>query len=403
VAQLLGVRIQNYKTLADVSIGRLGANTAESDLSPVSCFIGKNGCGKSSLLDVFAFVSDCLREGVESACDKEQRGGFERLRTQGRTGPIKLTLHFKLNPQDRPIWYSLSIDERKGVPAVIAEHLKQATKGARRGQLKSFLDVTNGEGKVWAGDTLDGARRFAPVRLADHDKLAIATFGQLADHPRISGFRAYLESWYLSYFVPGDARRIPTTGAQRRLDRTGSNLGNVLQYMERQDPTALARTLREIAEAIPGLTKIATKKGEDNRLLLAFNEQGYRDPFFQYSMSDGTLKMFAYLLLLHDPDPPAFVGIEEPENGLYHQLHGQLSSKMLELTQSQGRTQLLVTTHSPYFVDTLQPDAVWTMQKKVDGTTMVRRASLVSGVREALEAGAPLGSLWYSNHLDLEA
>jgi len=296
------------------------------------------------------------------------------------------------------------VDSEDGIPRVAREELLQSSEGAKIGRLKKFLGVVAGVGEVWAGADVDGSDQGRQtVRLLDRDKLAIATFGQLADHPRIAGFREYLESWYLSYFVPGDARRLVTSGAQRRLDRTGANLGNVLQYMERQYGTDLKRILAEIATAIPGVETIKTRVSEDKRLLIAFSERGYKDPFFQYGMSDGTLKMFAYLLLLHDPEPPAFIGIEEPENGLYHKLHGQLSSELLSVTERfSGRTQILVTTHSPYFVDSLQPDAVWTMSKQADGTTRVVRASRVRGVKKLMESGIPLGNLWYSNHLDDE-
>lgn len=404
MAQLLGIRIQNFKSLADVKIGRLSSakKKREVDLAPVNCFIGRNGCGKSSLLDVFAFISDCLREGVEAACDKEHRGGFERLHTQGRTGPIAFTLYFRLTPESRPIQYAFAIDAENGIPRVTSEKLLQSSETARIGSLKKFLDVVGGVGEVWAGQAVDGSDRGKEVvRLVDRERLAIATYGQLADHPRIAKFREYLESWYLSYFVPGDARLLAASGAQRRLDRTGANLGNVLQYMERQHGPDLAKTLDEIAIAIPGVQKIHAKVTEDRRLLIAFTERGYQDPFYQYAMSDGTLKMFAYLLLLHDPDPPAFIGIEEPENGLYHKLHGELAERMRELVAKRaGAAQVLVTTHSPYFVDALQPEQVWKMTKQPDGTSTVVRAADLPNVKALIAEGIPLGSLWYSNELD---
>jgi predicted ATPase len=406
VAQLLGLRVKNFKSLADVTVGHLSyARDHQSYLSPVSCFIGRNGCGKSSLLDVVAFLSDCLREGIEAACDKEHRGGFDRLRTQGQRGPIRFELYFRLAPSDRPMKYEFAVHAPEGIPRIASERLFLSSERAQRGALRKFLEVEDGAGTVWAKDgdeTSDTGRQV--VHLTDLDRLAISTYGQLPDHPRIGAFRQYLESWYLSYFVPGDARRLPAVGAQRRLDRTGSNMGNVLQYLERQHGPKLATILQEIADVIPGIETIKTKASEDKRLLIEFSERGYLDPFFQYAMSDGTLKMFAYLLLLHDPEPPAFIGIEEPENGLYHQLHSLLSTQLLQLSdQFQGKTQILVTTHSPYFVNELQPEAVWTMSKQRDGTTKVVRANKIRGVSRMLREGIPLGSLWYSNHLDQDA
>jgi predicted ATPase len=400
VPRLLGIRIQNFKSLADVTVGRLRSGR-DGELDAVTCFIGKNGCGKSSLLDVFAFIADCLREGVEAACDKEHRGGFDRLCTQGKAGPISFELYFRLSADDRPMKYEFGVDAPAGIPRVAHERLFLSSEGAQIGTLGKFLDVKAGKGSIWLikGNTISKVGK-AQVALADLDKLAIATYGQLPEHPLIGAFRKYLESWYLSYFVPGDARRLAPSGVQRRLDRTGANVGNVLQYLERQHGERVKLILEEIADAIPGVTKIRTADSPDRRLLIEFSEAGYTDPFFQASMSDGTLKFFTYLLLLHDPDPPPFVGIEEPENGLYHKLHGVLAARLAELSaRSAERTQILVTTHSPYFVDALKPEQVWQMRKG-GGATTARRTADMPHVRALIEEGVPLGSLWYSNELD---
>ena len=90
--------------------------------------------------------------------------------------------------------------------------------------------------------------------------------------------------------------------------------------MEREHPKRFQSILKDIAERIPGIDKIATERTADGRLLLKFNDKGFQDPFYAQQMSDGTLKVFAYLLLLNDPTPPPFLCIEEPENGLYHKL-----------------------------------------------------------------------------------
>ncbi|HVR07492.1 MAG TPA: AAA family ATPase, partial [Thermoanaerobaculia bacterium] len=82
------MKIQNYRSLANVSLGQIGYGR-EEQLPSLSCFIGPNGCGKSTLLDAFGFMADCLREGVEAACDKPQRGGFSKLRTQGKVDAIR--------------------------------------------------------------------------------------------------------------------------------------------------------------------------------------------------------------------------------------------------------------------------------------------------------------------------
>lgn len=399
--KLLGIRIQNFKALADVSLGQTGYGRGDP-LPPFICFIGPNGSGKSTLLDAFGFLSDCLRDGVEAACDMSHRGGFRRLRTQGSTGPITFELYFRQDQGSRPITYSFAVDEVDGIPNVVSENLKQRRKNQKSGRPFTFLRLEAGTGEVWSGDAVavEGEESTArvDVRLDDPTRLGITTLGQLREHPRIVGLRAYMEGWYLSYFLPDAARRLPPTGAQKHLDRTGENLGNFVQYLLRTRPDAFGKVLARIAEIIPGVRNISCEESPDRRLLLRFDEQGYLDPFYQQSMSDGTLKLFAYLLLLEDPEPYAFIGIEEPENGLYHKLLGNLAREF-KRHASTGRTQVMVTTHSPYLVDALSPGDVWLIQKNDRGTVDATRTDTIPEITALVSEGLPLGSLWFSNHL----
>ena len=402
MAHLLGLRIQNYRSLADVTLGQVGYGQG-APLPALTCFIGPNGSGKSTLLDAFGFMADCLRDGVEAACDMPQRGGFSKLRTQGGGGAIRFDLYYRESLQARPITYSFAVDELDGLPVVVEETLRQRRKGQKHGRPFPFLRLEQGVGRVWAGDATEdeeGATSLE-IQLDDIGRLGITTLGQLKEHPRIVGLRSYIENWYLSYFIPDAARKLPPAGAQKHLDRTGENLGNVVQYMERAHQDRFQMVLDRIARKIPGIHSISHERSPDGRLLLRFNEQGYTDPFYQQSMSDGTLKMFAYLLLLEDPEPRPFIGIEEPENGLYHKLLEDLARELLRHAESsQGRTQILITTHSPYFVDALKPEQVWLMEKNDQGYTQVTRTADLPIIVEMVKEKIPLGSLWYSNHFE---
>jgi predicted ATPase len=400
MAQLEGIRIQNYRALKDVVLGKTFENRDDEPLPRMIAIIGANGCGKSTLMDALGFIGDCLRVGVEEACDQPHRGGFDRLKTRGQTGPIQFEIYYRESSSDRPISYSLHIDaDQKGRPAVVYERLRQRRKGSSRGQPYSFLEVRNGEGVAWAGEstaTEEGSESIA-VKLDDTTKLGVTTLGNLTEHPRIVSFRKFLEGWYLSYFTPDLARTLPVVGAQKHLSRKGENLANYLQHMERQSPKAFAEVLKQVSSKIPGITSITHKKSEDNRLLIQFNERGYEDPFLQQDMSDGTLKMLAYMLLFEDPEPAPLVGIEEPENGLHHQLLETLALQMKRHAEGSG-PQIFVTTHSPFFVDALTPEDVWILVKGQDGFSHISRASDTPTVRDLFKEGIPLGSLWFSNH-----
>ncbi|MBI3270935.1 MAG: AAA family ATPase [Planctomycetes bacterium] len=401
MARLLGIRIRNYRSFADLKLGQVKYAQGEQ-LPRFACFIGPNGSGKSTLLDAFGFVSDCLLEGVEAACDKPARGGFERLRRQGVKAPIMFEIFFEHEDAARPIVYELHIDLIEGVPKVVKETLRQRRSGETVGKPYYFLKLDRGRGKVWAGDYVGSGSddtKADRVTLADLNRLSIATHGNLAEHPRIVALRGYIEQWYLSYFIPDAARELPPAGAQKWLDRKGSNVGNVLQYFQRTYPDKFDALIVQVTRAIPGLKKITPEVSTDKRLLLRFDDAGYHDPFYQQSMSDGTLKMLAYAVLLADPQPRPFVGIEEPENGLYLELIEHLARQLVSHASSdKAPTQILVTTHSPYFVDPLKPEQVWRMRKDERGQATATRLVDLPGVREFTDQGIPLGAQWYSNH-----
>lgn len=428
MAKIEGFRVKNFRVLCDVTFGKLWKMQNAEPLTPMTTVIGKNGVGKSTLFDAFGFMADCLKSGVEEACDSRGRGGFEKIRSQGQSGPIEFEIYYKEDGNARPITYELAIDrDKSGRPCVRKERLRQRRKGQKCGWPFSFLILDDGKGIAWKGEiegkqiVEDPGNMDAPsiirrllneeleeesaqterVSLENNRILGIATLGSLKQHPRISAFRQFIEGWYLSYFTPDAARSLPLAGPQKHLNIHGDNLGNVVQFMEREQRDRFQRILDRIAKKIPGIDKIDTTLSPDGRLLLRFNDKGFRDPFYVQQISDGTLKVFAYLLLLEDPSPPPFICIEEPENGLYHKLLETLAVEFREhATGRKGGSQVFITTHQPYFVDALKPEEVWILEKGQDGFAIIKRASDDPIVKNLVEQELPLGGLWYSDYLD---
>lgn len=422
MATIEGFGVKNFKSLKDVSLGRIWDQLQNDPLTPMTAVIGKNGVGKSALFDAFGFLADALKFGVEEACDMRERGGFEKLRTQGQTGPIEFEVYYKAHTNVRTICYVLQIEaDETGRPYVLVEGMGEE---CGNGSLLFFLILKKGYGAAWKGnqgeqvdgtaegfdvyelmESLEEGKRHSQdaemIELEDRRKLGIATLGALKQHPRIAAFRRFIEGWYLSYFTPDAARSLPLAGPQRHLNVHGDNLGNVVQFMEREHPKQFQAILQEIAKRIPGIDKIATERTADGRLLLKFNDKGFQDPFYAQQMSDGTLKVFAYLLLLNDPTPPPFLCIEEPENGLYHKLLETLAHEFREHANRHDKgSQVFITTHQPYLVDALDPKEVWILEKGADGFSTIRRASDDPIVNNMVSEGLPLGGLWYSDYLD---
>ncbi len=427
MAKIEGFRVKNFKALKDVTLGRLWNQRKKQPLTAMTAVIGKNGVGKSALFDAFGFLADALKSGVEEACDARGRGGFERIRSQGETGPIAFDVYYREQGKAQPIIYEIAIEaDEFGRPYVLRERLRQIRQG-RSGQSHgwpfSFLMLDDSRGVAWKGEQAgrrldEGTEDFSfldfmasikaeesseteIIELEDRRKLGIATLGALKQHPRISAFRRFIEGWYLSYFTPDAARSLPLAGPQRHLNIHGDNLGNVVQFMEREHPRRFKAILKEIAATIPGIDRIDTERTSDGRLLLRFNDKGFQEPFYAQQMSDGTLKVFAYLLLLADPTPPPFLCIEEPENGLYHKILETLANEFRQHASGhRGGSQIFVTTHQPYFVDALEPQEVWILEKGADGFSTIRRASDDPIVNNMVAEGLPLGGLWYSDYLD---
>lgn len=425
-----GFRIKNFRTLKDVTLGKLWNTQKVLPLTSMTAVIGKNGVGKSTIFDAFGFLADCLKNGVEEACDLKGRGGFNRLRSQGQHDEISFEIYYKQDGKTLPITYELAIDlDSSNRPYVKKERIRQRRKGQKTGWPFSFLILNDGKGVVWKGKEIgrkidesineidmlklmndissskehEESKTTEIVELSDKRRLGITSLGALKQHPRISAFREFIESWYLSYFTPNAARSLPLAGPQRHLNSSGDNLGNVVQYMEREHPKKFKGILDRIATKIPGIDKINTESSPDGRLLLQFNDKGFSDPFYVQQISDGTLKVFAYLLLLEDPTPPSFICIEEPENGLYHKLLETLADEFrAHATGLKRSSQIFITTHQPYFVDALKPEEVWILEKGKDGFSTIRRASADPLINNMVAEGLPLGGLWYSNYLDSE-
>jgi predicted ATPase len=400
MALLEGFRVQNYRALRDVTLGKVYRGDSATPLTPLTAVIGKNGVGKSTLFDAFGFLADCLNHDVETACHMRQRGGFERLRSRGSSGPISFTVRYIEAPDAAPIEYLLKIDRDANNRAFVSHELLFREAVSSNDRELVFLEVAEGKGLAITTEETAETPEYH-FELNDSRQLSIAVLGVLKGHSRIRPFRDFLKGWYLSYFGPDAAREKPMSGPQSHLNERGDNLGNVVQFMLREHKDRFRSILAKIASKIPGIASIDVKETEDNRLLLRFNDGAFSDPFLADQMSDGTLKLFTYLLLLEDPDPPPLICIEEPENGLYHKLLEALAIELrAHATGEQTTSQVIVTTHNPYLIDALSPAEVWILEKGKDGFSTISRASDIALVRNLFGEGMPLGGLWYSDYLD---
>lgn len=384
VPRIEELQVENYRALKNLHL---------KDLTPLTVLLGPNGSGKSTIFDVFAFLSECFTEGLRRAWDR--RGRFKELRTRGAEGPIVIELKYRERPKTPLITYHLEVAESTSGPYLAREWL--AWRRGSSGKPFRFLDFEQGEGNVIQGEEPDESATRERERLEAPDTLAVNALGQLAKHPRVVSLRRFITGWYLSYLSADSARGVPEAGPQERLSETGDNLPNVVQYLRERHTDRLDEILQILRARVPRLDRVETEILADGRLLLRFKDAPFDQPILARYASDGTLKMLAYLTLLWDPEPAPLVGIEEPENYLHPKLLMGLAE---ECREAAARTQLLVTTHSPFFVNGLKAAEVRALHRDERGFTQARRVADIDVVQELVRHGGLLGDLWMEGYFD---
>ncbi len=384
VPRIESLRVERYRALRDLTL---------KDLTPLTVFLGPNGSGKSTLFDVFAFLSECFTQGLRKAWDR--RGRFKELRTRGTDGPIIIELGYR-EPGRPKITYHLAIDESSKGPVVAEEWLRW--KRGSFGAPFKFLDFHLGAGRVISGEEPDQEAERVDERLVSPEAIAVSTLGQFAKHPRVSALRKFVTGWYLSYLSADSARGLAEAGPQERLSASGDNLPNVVQHLKEQYPDRLSQILRTLAQRVPRLESVNADVMDDGRLLLQIKDTPFERPILARYVSDGTLKMLAYLTILNDPDPPQLIGLEEPENYLHPRLLPALAEECRKAT---SRSQLLVSSHSPFFVNALKSSEVWMLFRDEAGFTQARRAADMKGIEAFMSQGAALGDLWLEGHFEV--
>ena len=381
--QIEGIEIKNY---------RLFRNLTLSDLPRMTVVVGANGTGKSTLFDVFTFLKDALTENVSVAVAR--RGGFRELVSRDSTGPIELTIKFRESGR-RLVTYQLVIGSDEGRVVVEREVLRY--RRGQRGQPWRFLDFRRGIGTAITNESAygeEGAEEKREERsLDDPSILAIKGLGQFREFRVVSEFRSLIENWYISDFHIADARPSVEAGYAEHLSARGDNVALVAQYLYENHPDRFQQVLNTMRWRVPGVTSVEAKPTDDGRLVLRFQDGSFKDPFIARYVSDGTIKMFAYLVLLYDPKPHSLLAIEEPENQLYPELLQELAEEFRAYAQRGG--QVFISTHSPDFLNGAKLEEIFWLVKK-DGFSSVIRANQSENLRNLAMSEMP-GSLWKRN------
>lgn len=388
--QIEAIRLRNFRAFHDINM---------RDIPRFCVLVGANGSGKSTLFSVFAFLRDAMATNVTAALGKLGGSrGFEEVRSRGAKGPIEIELKLRTasaTGRSQLITYELHIDEVKGRPVVTLEILRY-----RRGSYGKpwhFLEFSNGTGEAVTNE-LDSVTDESQLKrekqtLKSPDILAIKGLAQFERFPAVVALGNLIENWHLSDFHISRARPEADAGYAEHLSREGENLSLVVEYLYKNHPAIFQKVLDKLRNCVPGISKVEAKTTEEGRVLLKFQDGAFEDPFLARYVSDGTIKMLAYLVLLFDPAPHPLLCVEEPENQLYPSLLWDLAEEFRSYGELGG--QVFVTTHSPDFLNAVHLGEVFWLVKQ-GGYTSVHRAKDDAQLKAYVDEGDQLGYLWNS-------
>lgn len=380
------IKIKNFKVFADAKI---------DDLPKMCVFLGANGSGKTTFFEVFGFLSDALKNNVTVAINK--RGGFKEVISRNSAGKIEFEIKFRNTEPKKGssplITYLLEIGENQGRIVIEREILKY--RRGNRGQPWHFLNFSLGQGTAIKNEEDYGKEGAEEEReeqeLDSPDILAIKGLGQFQKFKAVSSFRKLLEGWYVSNFQISSAQMVIDTGISEHLSPTGHNLAQVTKFIYDNHQEKFNIILKKLEERIPGIKKVDAVETQDGRIILKFQDGSFKDPFIARYVSDGTIKMFAYLVLLYDPEPYPLLAIEEPENYLHPELLFELAEELRLYSKRGG--QVFISTHSPDFVNALRINELFWITKN-NGYSKIIRARDDEMVNALYEEGDLLGYLW---------
>ena len=379
------IHLKNFKAFKDVEIKKI----------PKMCvFVGANGTGKTTLFNVFSFLKDALTDNVHVALTRLGGGrGFQEVKSRNSTGPIEIELKFRLTDKSPLITYSLKINEEDGRP-IIEREILQYRRGSK-GQPWRFIDFSKGKGQAVINEP-DQVIDEKELKREDHelkspDILALKGLAQFEKFPASKAIGDLLENWHISDFHIQQARPERESSYAEHLSKEGENLAMVTEFLYKRHSDIFQKIIKKLKQRVPGISEVDSKITEEGRVLLRFKDGDFHDPFLARYVSDGTIKMFAYLVLLYDPKPHPLLCVEEPENQLYPKLLYELAEEFREYARKGG--QVFVSTHSPDFLNGCELEEVFWLQKE-RGYTVVKRASDDEQITTYMNEGDKLGYLW---------
>ncbi|MCB9508357.1 MAG: AAA family ATPase [Myxococcales bacterium] len=389
------ITAKNFRSLGDVSVG----------LQPLSVLVGPNGAGKSNLLSVVRFLGDTARLDLDAAL--RQAGGFDRLRFRGAT---KRFFEIGVHSVVTEYAHAGAVDEYVLKVSPVLRH--SANRGlfvfARAERFRFKRTKGRGRRLTVEGSKLSVVDDGAGARAPRAGNLA-PTATALSTLPRLGeanggaalGKLANLLTSLRVFDVDVNLARQPqrTDRDSSKLAADASNLAAFLDYLRTDHPEVLARLEQDLRYVVPGFGSLVFDAvgGAASAVAVGFTETALPGTTALADASFGTVRALALLAMLHDPAPPPLTCVEEVDHGLHPHAIERIVERMREAT---ARTQLLVATHSPTFVNQLRAEELIVCERDPrTGATIAPAISTAEVAAMIEESPLGLGELWFSGAL----
>lgn len=357
------IRVQGFRRLRDVDL----------KLRPLNVLIGANGCGKTSLLDVFSLLSASAKGDLREMIS-DIAGIDSNLTTlRGVAGEKARFARCELDKQVQtlgyaPLKYSITFKPSKTSYEIPDESLTQQTDMTKSVPMK-HLEVMHGRVRYYDPNA---RQLMVPNWVYDPWESALSQVPNMYQEP--GTFRRTLGSSTHYHALDVSSRapvRLPQQMREAKLPGpNGEDLAACLYWMREADPDRFETIEDTLRVAFPSFERLNFPPVAAGLLAITWKEQDVKYPFYMHQLSEGTLRFLWLVTLLYSPGLTEVTLLDEPEVSLHPELLSILADCLRDASQ---RTQLIVATHADRLVRFLKPEEVVILDME-DGATTATRA-----------------------------
>jgi len=362
--------VENFLSLDGVKV----------DFGKLTILVGLNAAGKSNVIKALALLSGIGREGAGTGIDTicKRYLGFESLRQIFYDPGRDVTVRLDLEADGKNLSYRISFNS----DGIINEEEVVCEKPLLTRTAANKVSYVTKEGKLQNRLTLGSS--FS----------AITQISKRQDsHFMVKRMKGLLANIRAYAFEAARIKSESSSGFNLNLSRDGSNLAQTLHSLltyKRKSFLEIEDIMRQLVPEIEEINVPTTEDGQ--RVYLSIKESGVPEPLKYHNISDGTLRILAFVTALYLEN--TIIAFEEPENCV----HPYLFETVVDLCRK-SPAQVVMTTHSPYLLNKVSDPKEVLLVKKENGRTKVKPVEDLNKVRRLLEEGIPLGEIWYMGEL----